>query len=81
MTSRRITTRNNRGQQGRPGSRRSIDKVNVKQKLKKMQTTDDAREHCRFVGNGIEKMDAVGENLRERFEGIKMIHILVEKSV
>ena len=25
-----------------------------------MQTTDDAREHCRFVGKGIEKMVADG---------------------
>jgi hypothetical protein len=29
-----------------------------------MQTIDEVREHCRFVGKGIEKMVAEGEDLR-----------------
>ena len=44
-----------------------------------MQTLDEAREHCRFVGKGIEKMVADGEDLRERFDGTQMIHIKVDK--
>jgi hypothetical protein len=29
-----------------------------------MQTIDEAREHCRFVGKGIERMVADGEGLK-----------------
>ncbi len=34
-----------------------------------MQTIDEVREHCRFVGKGIENTVADGEDLRARFEG------------
>ena len=34
-----------------------------------MQTIDEEREHCRFVGKGIEKMVADGEDLNAKFEG------------
>ena len=44
-----------------------------------MQTIDEAREHCRFVGKGIEKMVADGEDLGTRFEGTQMIRIKVDK--
>ena len=45
-----------------------------------MQTIDEAREHCRFVGKGIEKMVADGEDLRARFEGqIRMLRFKVDK--
>ena len=33
-----------------------------------MQTIDEAREHCRFVGKGIEKVIAEGRDLCEYFE-------------
>ena len=45
-----------------------------------MQTIDEAKAHCRFVGKGIEKMVADGEDLRERFEGTQMIHIKIDKN-
>ena len=44
-----------------------------------MQTMNEIREHCRFVGEGIEKMVADGEDLRARFEGTQMIRIKVDK--
>ena len=44
-----------------------------------MQTIDEVREHCRFVGEGMEKMVADGEGLRARFEGTQMIRIKVDK--
>ena len=44
-----------------------------------MQTMNEVREHCRFVGKGIEKMVADGEDLRARFEGTQMIRIKVDK--
>ena len=44
-----------------------------------MQTIDEAREHCRFVGRDIEKMVADGEDLGARFEGTQMIRIKVDK--
>lgn len=45
-----------------------------------MQTIDEAREHCRFVGKGIEKMVADGEDLNAKFEGqIRMLRFKVEK--
>ena len=34
-----------------------------------MKTIEDARNHCRFVGEGIEKDVADGEDLFARFEG------------
>ncbi len=45
-----------------------------------MQTIDEAREHCRFVGKGIEKMVADGEDLNAKFEGqITMLRFKLEK--
>ena len=44
-----------------------------------MQTADKVREHCRFVGKGIEKMVADGEDLRAGFEGTQLIRIKVDK--
>ena len=44
-----------------------------------MQTIDEVREHCRFVGKGIEKMVADGEDLQTKFEGTQMIRIKVDK--
>ena len=32
-----------------------------------MQTIDEVREHCRFVGKGIEKAVADGEDLNAKF--------------
>ena len=45
-----------------------------------MQTIDEVREDCRFVGKGIEKMVADGEDLNAKFEGqIRMLRFKVEK--
>ena len=45
-----------------------------------MQTIDEAKSHCRFVGKGIEKMVADGEDLRARFEGqIRVLRFKMEK--
>ena len=45
-----------------------------------MQTIDEAKEHCRFVGKGIEKMVADGEDLTAKFEGqITMLRFKLEK--
>ncbi len=38
-----------------------------------MQTIDEVREHCRFVGKGIEKTVADGEDLTAKFEGTQLI--------
>ena len=43
-----------------------------------MQTIDEAKSHCRFVGKDIEKMVADGEDLGARFEGTQMIRIKVD---
>ena len=43
-----------------------------------MKTIEDARNHCRFVGEGIEKDVAAGGNLGERFEGTPMLRFKVE---
>ncbi len=34
-----------------------------------MNTIEEVREHCRFVGEGIERDVAEGKDLCERFEG------------
>ena len=44
-----------------------------------MQTMNEVLEACRFVGKGIEKMVADGEDLRARFEGTQMIRFKVDK--
>ena len=44
-----------------------------------MQTIDEAKERCRYVGEGIEKMVADGEDLGARFEGTQIIRFKVDK--
>ena len=44
-----------------------------------MQTIDEVREHCRFVGKGIEKTVADGEDLTAKFEGTQLIWFKVDK--
>ena len=44
-----------------------------------MQTIDEAREHCRFVGKGIENMVAEGEDLTAKFEGTQLIRFKVDR--
>ena len=44
-----------------------------------MQTLEEAMEHCRFVGEGIEKAVADGEDLLEKFEGTQMLRFKVDK--
>ena len=45
-----------------------------------MQTIDDARDHCRFVGKGIEKAIAEGIDLCEYFENqMPLLRFKVDK--
>ena len=44
-----------------------------------MKTIYDARNHCRFVGEGIEKSVADGEDLLARFEGTPILRFKVER--
>ena len=44
-----------------------------------MQTIDEVRELCRFVGKGIEKIVADGEDLAAKFEGTQLIWFKVDK--
>ena len=44
-----------------------------------MQTIDEVKAHCRYVGEGIEKMVADGEDLGARFEGTQIIRFKVDK--
>lgn len=44
-----------------------------------MQTIGEESEHCRFVGKGIEKMVADGEDLTAKFEGTQLIWFKVDK--
>jgi hypothetical protein len=44
-----------------------------------MQTIDEAKERCRFVSQGIEKMVADGEDPGARFEGTQIIRFKVDK--
>ena len=45
-----------------------------------MQTINESRERCRFVGEGIEKMVAEGEDLTAKFDGqITMLRFKLEK--
>ena len=44
-----------------------------------MQTIDEAKEDCRFVGERIEKMVAEGEGLTAKFEGTQLIRFKVDK--
>ena len=43
-----------------------------------MRTIDEVKTHCRFVGEGIEKMVADGEDLEARFEGTQIIRFKVD---
>ena len=45
-----------------------------------MQTIDEVKAHCRFVGEGIEKMVADDEDLNAQFEGTQIIRFKVEKN-
>ena len=40
---------------------------------------DEVLEHCRFVGEGIEKDIAEGADLCAKFEGVQMMRFKVEK--
>ena len=44
-----------------------------------MQTIDEAKEHCRFVAQGIVDAVATGEDLGEKFEGVQMVRFKVVK--
>ena len=44
-----------------------------------MQTIEDVREHCRFVGKGIERAVDEGKDLLARFEGVQMLNFKIEK--
>lgn len=44
-----------------------------------MKTIEDARNHCRFVGEGIEKDVTEGKDLGERFEGTQLLRFKVER--
>ena len=44
-----------------------------------MKTIEDARNHCRFVGEGIEQCVADGEDLFARFEGTPLLRFKVER--
>lgn len=44
-----------------------------------MNTIEEARTHCRFVGEGIERDVAEGKNLGERFEGTQLLLFKVER--
>ena len=44
-----------------------------------MQTLEDARKHCRFVGERIESAIANGEDLGANFEGTQLLRFKVEK--
>ena len=46
-----------------------------------MQTTDEPREHCRFVGKDIEKLVAGGEDLRAQFRPRKQRSMTREDSI
>ena len=45
-----------------------------------MQTLDDARRHCRSVGERIESAVANGEDLGAYFEGTQLLRFKVEKN-
>ena len=44
-----------------------------------MQTIEEAKEHCRFVAQGIVDAVAAGEDLGEKFEGVQMVRFKVVK--
>ncbi len=44
-----------------------------------MKTIYDARNHCRFLGEGIEKSVADGEDLFAWFEGTPVLRFKVER--
>ena len=44
-----------------------------------MQTIEEAKEHCRFVAQGIADAVAADEDLGEKFEGVQMMRFKVEK--
>ena len=44
-----------------------------------MKTKEEAREHCRQVGKGIERCVAEGGDLAAQFEGVQLLRFKVEK--
>ena len=44
-----------------------------------MKTLEEVKAHCRFVGEGIEKSVADGEDLLARFEGTPILRFKVER--
>lgn len=44
-----------------------------------MSNIEDAKVHCRFVGEGIERDVAEGKDLCERFEGTQLLRFKVER--
>lgn len=44
-----------------------------------MKTTEEAKDHCRFVAQGIVDAVATGEDLGEKFEGVQMVRFKVVK--
>ena len=44
-----------------------------------MNTLEEVKEHCRFVGEGIEQLVADGEDLFARFEGTPVLRFKIEK--
>ena len=44
-----------------------------------LKTREEAKAHCRFVGVGIEKRIADGENLSARFEGTPVLRFKEER--
>ncbi len=44
-----------------------------------MKSLEEVKAHCRFVGEGIEKSVADGEDLFARFEGTPILRFKVER--
>ncbi len=44
-----------------------------------MQTIEQVREECRYIGKNVEEMVREGKNLCEQFEGTQMICLKIDK--
>ena len=44
-----------------------------------MQTIEQVREECRYIGKNVEEMVREGKNLCEQFEGTQMIRLKIDK--
>ncbi len=58
---------------------RRVVKSQEGQKRTTMKTLEEVKAHCRFVGEGIEKGVADGEDLFARFEGTPILRFKVER--